>query len=409
MSLRDAWPFGRASREHGVHQRNGAKPLSFLAGRCHCPGLRYPCTKSASIDPDACAAARNRSQPLASGYPARSARSSGESVLFETRDAADGQIRNGMTVDDLRGLGGAVAHPLTGPVEIIGARPGDTLEISFEEIVPQPYGWTRIRPGAGFLRDWFHRDFLVHWTMADGFARSEQVPGVRIPEGCFMGTAGVAPSHEQLVQWTRREADWAAQGGFAAPPDARDAVPAHEPVASTGLRTIPPRENGGNADIRQLTRGSRLQLPVAVPGAMFSVGDAHYAQGDSECCITAIEMGATVVVRFNLLEGHASRTGMRWPRFAHDGYFMAPEWAAPRGFVATTGMPVHADGRQSGENLTLAAQNALLEMINLICERGFSREQAYVICSVAVDLRISNAVDLPNVTVSALLPTAIFD
>ncbi len=180
-------------------------------------------------------------------------------------------------------------------------------------------------------------------------------------------------------------------------------------MASKGLRTIPPRENGGNADIKQLTRGSRLQLPVAVPGALFSVGDAHYAQGDSECCITAIEMGATCVARFNLLKGHAARTGMRWPRFAHDGWFADPKWAVPHGFVATTGMPVREDGTQEGENLTLAAQNALLEMIALLGERGFSREQAYVICSVAVDLRISNAVDLPNVTVSALLPTAIFE
>ena len=333
----------------------------------------------------------------------------GEAVLFETRCASDGQVRPGSTIADLARHDAFAAHPLTGPVYIEGAQPGDTLEIVFEDIQPQDYGWTRIRPGSGFLRDWFHNDFLVHWHMNGGFARSEQIPGVRIPESSFMGTAGVAPSHEQLRAWTQREADLAARGGIVAGPNARDAVPSGEPVASSGLRTIPPRENGGNADIKQLTRGSRLQLPVAVPGALFSVGDAHYAQGDSECCITAIEMGATCIVRFNVLPGHATRTGMRWPRFAHDGYFLDPKWAAPYGFVATTGMPVHADGRQEGESLNLAAQNALLEMISLLGERGFSREQAYVICSVAVDLRISNAVDLPNVTVSALLPTAIFE
>lgn len=333
----------------------------------------------------------------------------GEPVLLETRDAADGQIRPGMTLQDLRRHDPAVAHPLTGPVFVEGAVPGDTLEIVFDDIVPEKHGFTRIYPDRGFLRDWFDCDFLVHWEMADGFARSEQIPGVRIPESSFMGTAGVAPSHAQLREWTRREADWAAAGGIVAQPDRRDAVPATEPVASEGLRTIPPRENGGNADIKQLTRGSRLYLPVAVPGALFSAGDAHYAQGDSECCITAIEMGATVVVRLNLLPGHARDTGMRWPRFAHDGYFADPKWAVPHGFVATTGMPVRDDGRQVGESLTLAAQNALLEMIKLLGERGFTREQAYVICSVAVDLRISNAVDLPNVTVSALLPNAIFE
>ena len=99
---------------------------------------------------------------------------------------------------------------------------------------------------------------------------------------------------------------------------------------------------------------------------------------------------------------------MRFPRFSHPDYFLPPEWAAPRAFIATTGMPIRVDGTQESEDLTLAAQNALLEMIVLLEERGYSREQAYVICSVAVDLRISNAVDLPNVTVSALLPEAIF-
>jgi len=175
------------------------------------------------------------------------------------------------------------------------------------------------------------------------------------------------------------------------------------------LRTMPPRENGGNADIRQLTRGSRLQLPVGVDGALFSLGDAHYAQGDSECCITAIEMGATAVVRFRVLAGEAARRKTRFPRFSHPGYFAAPQWAAPHNFIATTGLPIREDGTQECEDLTLAARNALLEMIALLGERGFSREQAYVICSLAVDLRISNAVDLPNVCVSAILPEAIFE
>ena len=99
---------------------------------------------------------------------------------------------------------------------------------------------------------------------------------------------------------------------------------------------------------------------------------------------------------------------MIWPRFSHPGYFLPPEWAAPWNFIATMGMPIAKDGSNDGENLTLAARNALLNMIDLLMERGFRREQAYVICSVAVDLKISNAVDLPNVTVSAFLPEAIF-
>ena len=332
----------------------------------------------------------------------------GEEVVLETRDASDCQIKPGMTVADLTNLDAKVAHPLTGPVYIKGARPGDLLEIEYLDILPQPCGWTRNRPGAGFLRDLFTEPYLAHWDIKDGWATSPQIPGVRIPNGSFMGTAGIAPSRAQLEAWSRREAALVARGGIAFLPDPQDAVPSRGPIAEEGLRTLPPRENCGNVDAKQLTKGSRLLIPVNVEGALYSAGDGHFAQGDSECCITAIEMGATAVVRFRLHAGEAARHHIRWPRFAHPGYFAAPEWAAPRNFIATMGMPIRADGTQEGEDLTLAARNALINMIELLQERGWSREQAYIICSVAVDLRISNVVDLPNVTVSAFLPEDIF-
>ena len=332
----------------------------------------------------------------------------GEEVVIETRDATDGQVRPGITADDLAGLDAKVGHALSGPVYVQGAQSGDLLEIEYLDIVPQSYGFTSFRPGVGFLRDLLPGPYLVHWDMADGWATSAQIPGVRIPEGSFMGTAGLAPSHAQLEEWTRREADLVRRGGMAQPPDPQDAVPATEPIASHGLRTTPPRENCGNLDAKQLTRGSRLMIPVAVEGGLYSVGDGHFAQGDSECCITAIEMGATVSVRFRIHQGEAGRHNIRWPRFAHPGFFAAPEWAAPRNFIATVGMPIRDDGTQEGEDLTLAARNALINMIELLQERGWSREQAYVICSVAVDLKVSNVVDLPNVAVSAFLPEAIF-
>jgi formamidase len=332
----------------------------------------------------------------------------GEEVVLETRDASDSQIKPGMTVADLTNLDAKVAHPLTGPVYIRGARPGDLLEIEYLDILPQPAGWTRNRPGAGFLRDLFTEPYLAHWEIKDSWATSPQIPGVRIPNGSFMGTAGIAPSHVQLEAWSRREAALVARGGIAFLPDPQDAVPSGGSVAETGLRTLPPRENCGNVDAKQLTKGSRLLIPVNVEGALYSAGDGHFAQGDSECCITAIEMGATAVVRFRLHAGEAARHNIRWPRFAHPGYFAAPEWAAPRNFIATMGMPIREDGTQEGEDLTLAARNALINMIELLQERGWSREQAYIICSVAVDLRISNIVDLPNVTVSAFLPEDIF-
>ena len=332
----------------------------------------------------------------------------GEEVVLETRDASDCQIKPGMTVADLTNLDAKVAHPLTGPVYIKGARPGDLLEIEYLDILPQPHGWTRNRPGAGFLRDLFTEPYLAHWDINDGWATSPQIPGVRIPNGSFMGTAGIAPSRAQLEAWSRREAALVARGGIAFLPDPQDAVPTRGPIAEEGLRTLPPRENCGNVDAKQLTKGSRLLIPVNVEGALYSAGDGHFAQGDSECCITAIEMGATAVVRFRLHTGEAARHHIRWPRFAHPGYFAAPEWAAPRNFIATMGMPIREDGTQEGEDLTLAARNALINMIELLQERGWSREQAYIICSVAVDLRVSNVVDLPNVTVSAFLPEDIF-
>jgi formamidase len=332
----------------------------------------------------------------------------GEEVVLETRDASDCQIKPGMTVVDLTNLDAKVAHPLTGPVYIKGARPGDLLEIEYLDILPQPCGWTRNRPGAGFLRDLFTEPYLAHWDIQDGWATSPQIPGVRIPNGSFMGTAGIAPSRAQIEAWSRREAALVARGGIAFLPDPQDAVPSRGSIAEEGLRTLPPRENCGNVDAKQLTKGSRLLIPVNVEGALYSAGDGHFAQGDSECCITAIEMGATAVVRFRLHAGEAARHHIRWPRFAHPGYFAAPEWAAPRNFIATMGMPIRADGTQEGEDLTLAARNALINMIELLQERGWSREQAYIICSVAVDLRISNVVDLPNVTVSAFLPEDIF-
>ena len=332
----------------------------------------------------------------------------GEEVALETRDAADVQIKKGVSSSDLANLDTKVAHPLTGPVFIQNAGPGDLLEIEFIEIVPEPYGWTRFRPGAGFLRDIFTDFYLVHWDIDDGWAVSKHLPGVRIPNGSFMGTSGIAPSKTQMESWTLREADLIARGGIAFLPDPEDAVPGNEPIASEGLRTGPPRENCGNVDAKQLTKGSRLFIPVNVEGALFSSGDAHFAQGDSECCVTGIETQATAVVRFHIHKGEAERKNIRWPRYAHPGYFAPPEWAAPRNFMATMGMPIREDGTQEGEDLTLAARNALLNMIDLLQERGWSREQAYIICSVAVDLKISNAVDLPNVTVSAFLPEDIF-
>jgi formamidase len=298
-------------------------------------------------------------------------------------------------------------HPLTGPVFVKGAEPGDILEIEFTDILAQPTAFSMIMPGLGFLRDVMTDPFLVHWRIGDGWATSAEIPQVRIPGAPFMGVSGVAPSAAKLTEWTAREQRVIERGGMALPPDPNGAVPTG-PCGLAGLRTLPPRENGGNFDVKQLTAGSKLFLPVFVPGALFSTGDGHFAQGDGEVCVTAVEMGATAVVRFKLHKGLANRRKFTAPVFSRETYFTDPRFAAPERFLGVMGMPINAAGEIEAENLTLACRNAVLNMMELLQERGFSREQAYVICSVAVDLRVSNVVDVPNYVVSALLPEAIF-
>jgi formamidase len=331
-----------------------------------------------------------------------------EEVEIQTRDAFDGQITMATTAEELRQCDLNLVHPLTGPVFVTGAAAGDLLEVEICDMRPAGFGYTVQVPGFGFLRDAFPEPYIAKWTIKDGFAESADLPGVRIPDGSFVGVIGVAPSASLRETIQRREASLLARGGMVLPPETQGAVPATEPLASEALRTIPPRENGGNLDIKQLSKGARLFLPVFVDGALFSVGDAHFAQGDGEACGTAIEMAGAILVRFTLHKGEAERRGIRFPRFARDDYYFPPELAAPKRFLATTGLSIREDGTNESEDATLSARNALLAMIDLLVERGWNRQQAYAICSVAVDLKLSELVDVPNMVVSAFLPLDIF-
>ena len=330
-----------------------------------------------------------------------------EEVYLQTRDALDGQCKPDSTIEFFKTLDRNVVHPLTGPVYVKGAKPGDLLEIDIIDVVPGTFGFTTIIPGFGFLGDLYADPFVFKWSMDGKHAVSEQIPNVRIPEASFMGTIGVAPSRAAMEAWREREERAVEAGGRALPPEKAGAVPSWDPVASEGLRTMPPRENGGNMDIKQLTRGVRLLCPVFVEGGLFSAGDGHFAQGDSECCGTAVEMSAAIHTKFRIRGGAAERRNIRFPIFESDQYWTSPEMAAPKRFIAATGMPIE-DGRNESGNITLATRQALLNMIGIIMERGYSREQAYCICSVAVDFKVSEVVDLPNVCVSAFLPLDIF-
>jgi len=332
----------------------------------------------------------------------------GDEVVLETRDALDGQTGPAAGLDAVAAVDLGVVHPLTGPVYVEGAEPGDLLAVEIVDIEPDTYGFTVQVPGFGFLRDFFPEPYKVNWDIAGGWATSADLPGVRIPGSPFMGTIGLSPGHELLARTTAREQALIDRGGLALPPSAPGAVPADPRLAAEGLRTIPPREQAGNVDIKQLGKGAVLLIPVDTPGALFSAGDAHFAQGDCETCGTAIEMSSTLRVRFGLRKGEAADKNIRDLRFTREDYYLPPEFAAPRRFFATTGISVTRDGVNHSEDITLAARNALLNMIDHLGERGWTPQQAYTICSVAVDLKISQVVDVPNMLVSAFLPEDIF-
>jgi formamidase len=323
--------------------------------------------------------------PIASCEP-------GDEVTFELRDSRDRQIRRDTTHEDLLDTP-SIAHPLTGPLEVAGARPGDLLELEILGYETDDFGWTAIWPGSGFLGDLFERPFLARWELDGAHARSEQLPGVTIAACVHAGTIGVAPSWELFERARAREA----AGGSPHPPDPALAWP---PQAAEGLRTYPPRENGGNMDIRDLGPGARLWLPVHVEGALLSAGDLHFAQGDGEVCISAVETGGSATFRVGLKRDDGWR-----PTFP--SYEAPPR--PPRAMFATTGIPLTDAGEQGLLDLNLATRRALLELLGwLTAEHGLEREAAYVLMSVAAELRVSELVDAPNALVSAALPLDVF-
>lgn len=350
----------------------------------------------------------------------------GDYIVFETRDAFD----SGLTLDsiaaDVTALDLNLVHPMTGPVHIEGAARGDVLAVTLVDVEPDEYGYTIIVPGFGFLRDLYTEPFIVNWKLSRLHATSDQMPGVRVPFQGFMGSVGVLPGEPEVETWLAREAALGEAGGVALQPEPTGALPAAVcgPDAATRdrcLRTIPPRENGGNMDVKQMQVGTTVLFPCFIDGCGLFVGDVHYAQGDGEVSGTAVEMGARVTVVTEVLEGAGAQ--ITQPHFRGGDELKS---TMPSRFYATTGFPLKEAGvippqhtyldsqeienlENLSEDLTLAARNALIQMIDyLVAEHGLSREQAYILSSVAVDLRISQVVDVPNYVVSAILNLDVF-
>lgn len=351
----------------------------------------------------------------------------GDMIVFHTRDALDSDLTLDSNSDDLAAVDLNLVHPMTGPVHIEGAKRGDVLAVTLVDIAPDEYGYTVIVPGFGFLRDIYTEPYLVNWRLSRTHAESDQMPGVKVPYEAFMGSVGVLPGNAEVRSWLARETELGSAGGVALPPQPIGALPSAVcgPEGSAKdecLRTIPPRENGGNMDVQQMQVGTTLLLPCFVDGCGLFVGDVHYAQGDGEVSGTAIEMGAVVTVRTEIRKGQASV--IKGPEVEGGSQIKDIE---PSRFYQTVGLPLKKAGEvpaphtylesekikdlsNLSEDLTLAARDALIKMIDYIQrEYGLNAEQAYILSSVAVDLRVGQVVDVPNYVVTAVLNEDVFE
>lgn len=281
----------------------------------------------------------------------------GASVEFDTTDASGGQLDARSTAADLARIDFARVNPASGPVYVRGARAGNVLEVEILELAMTAWGWTALIPGFGLLADQFPDPWLKHWALAPGAPTATFADGIEVPVAPFPGTIGLAP-------------------------------PTPGPHS-----TVPPHPWGGNLDVKHLTAGTKLYLPVGVDGGLFSVGDTHAAQGDGEVCGTAIESRMRIALRFRL------RRDLRLTRPAFETFGAAPGDRATPGSFVTTGV---------ADDLLTASREAVSAQIDhLTATTPLDAAEAYALCSVAADLRIHEVVDAPNWVVGAWFPKGV--
>ncbi len=277
----------------------------------------------------------------------------GDRVKFDINEVSSWQITKDSTVAVLKKFDNSKLYPLSGPVLVEGAEQGDTLTVEVLDVKNGDYGWSAILPGLGLLEG-FSEPHLYVWDLA-GKTKAEFEKGIKIPVKPFCGVMGVAPPTQKAVD------------------------------------VMPPGRHGGNMDIKHLTAGSKLELPVWVDGALFSTGDLHAAMGDGEVCVSAIECPGEATFRFGL----EKKTGLRSPR-----YYSKGEERPRGGYYVTTGI---------APDLMAATKAAVKDMLDYLTKTyGLKRSDAYVLCSVAADLRIHEVVDQPNWVVGAMIPLDIF-
>lgn len=339
----------------------------------------------------------------------------GDEIVLECLDFLDAQIKNTDNAADVRDVDLTRAHPLTGPVHIEGAEPGDILVVDLLDIrCITPVGFSGIfskNNGGGFLVDSFPEANKAIWDLKGRYATSRHIPGVRIGAMLHPGLIGTLPSQELLNEWNRREAPLVAKDQ-AKPPFAETAVlrgvtgAEFDRMAAEAVRTVPPREHGGNLDIKNLTVGSRIYFPVYVKGAGLSLGDLHFSQGDGEISFCgAIEMDGAAHMGFDLIKGGMAKYNISAPVYMpgiHDVRY--DEW------LSFTGISV-ADKVNHYLDATVAYRQACLAAIDYLeTVTSLSRAQLYMLLTAApVEGRYGGVVDLPNASASVSIPTAIFD
>lgn len=274
---------------------------------------------------------------------------SGSVIKVATQEASAKQLALNSTLEDLANLSFDPIHPLTGPVYVEGAEPGDVLKVTLHKIEMGDWGWTAIIPGFGFLADEFKEPYLKTFELGKDRKTAHFSENIEIPLKPFPGVMGVAPDTEEM------------------------------------LSTIPPRENGGNMDDPNITEGSVVYFPVFVEGALFSIGDTHAAQGHGEVCGTAIEAPMNIVYEVEVIKGGRA---ISEPQYETEDYYAVTAFAT---------------------TIDEAARKATRFMIDYLAEeKGMTRNDAYALCSLAGDLKIAEVVDVPHMLVSMHMPKDIF-
>ncbi len=343
---------------------------------------------------------------------------------IECKDWTDGQINNNDSPNDVRDVDLSVVHVLSGPIYVNGAQPGDILVVDLLDIGTLPtseWGFTGIfarENGGGFLTDHFPNAAKAIWDIQGIYTSSRHIPGVRFAGITHPGLIGCAPSHELLAKWNKRESELVATNPDRVPPLAALPNPNNavlgtltgaefDRVASEAARTVPPREHGGNCDIKNLSKGSRIYFPVYVEGAKLSMGDIHFSQGDGEISFCgAIEMAGYIDLHVDLIKGGVEKYGMVNPIFK-------PGPVEPRysEYLVFEGISVDEfTGQQYYLDAHVAYRRACLNAIEYLKKFGFTGEQAYLLLSCApVEGRVSGIVDIPNACCTLAIPTEIFD